>query len=195
MSGRKPIGGSMEEGQDGSQSLEGFLASVERRAFCMAQMATRNTDDALDIVQDAMLGLVRHYAGKPPSQWKPLFYRILVSRIRDWYRRKTVRNRVRGWLKSLRAPDDDPVDPWESVPDATTDNPVDSLIVGESMAALEKALDDLPPRQQQAFLLRAWEGLSVKEAAVAMRCSPGSVKTHYARAVAVLRTRLENHRP
>ena len=41
--------------------LNSFLADVERRALRIAQMAVRNRDDALDIVQGAMLRLARSY--------------------------------------------------------------------------------------------------------------------------------------
>jgi len=50
---------------ESAQTLDRFLASVERRAFRIAQMAVRNRDDALDIVQGAMLRLARNYARRP----------------------------------------------------------------------------------------------------------------------------------
>ena len=46
-------------------TIEAFLASVERRAWRVAEIALHDPDEALDAVQDAMLRLVRHYSAKP----------------------------------------------------------------------------------------------------------------------------------
>jgi RNA polymerase sigma-70 factor (ECF subfamily) len=172
-----------------SRALNQFLAGVELKAFKMAQAGLRNEDDALDAVQDAMLQLARAYANRPAEEWKPLFYRILQNRIRDMQRRRTVRGRVFAWLPYRGDEDEDEPDPIAQA--ASTDpQPVRRLELDEAVGALEKALEELPRRQQQAFLLRTLEGLDVAATAAAMGCSEGSVKTHYFRAVQALRAQL-----
>jgi RNA polymerase sigma-70 factor (ECF subfamily) len=61
----------------------------------------------------------------------------------------------------------------------------------DQVEALKDGIEKLPLRQQQAFLLRSWEGFDVRQTAKAMSCSEGTVKTHYSRAVHTLRTELE----
>jgi len=177
------------------QAMDQFLAGIERRAFRMAEIGTGNREDALDLVQDAMMGLVHKYAHKPEAEWGPLFHRILQSRIRDWYRRNTVRNKVKGWLKFATGDEGEQQDPIQTAPDIQGKDPESSTRNNDAGEAINSALKQLPLRQQQAFLLRSWEGLSVIETASAMGCSEGSVKTHYSRAVHSLRTMLEDHYP
>ena len=162
----------------------------------MAQFATRDPDEALDLVQEAMFKLVQRYADRSEAEWGPLFYRILQSRIRDWHRRTWLRNKWRLWLSSGHDFEDTSTeDPMAMIPDPNLPDLSEHVAHKRAAAALETALQDLPLRQQQAFLLRAWEGLDVKETAQAMGCSAGSVKTHYSRAVHTLRDRLGDHYP
>jgi len=168
--------------------LERFLASVERRALRTAELATRDREEALDLVQDAMTALVRNYASRPEAEWGPLFQRILQNRIRDWARRRAFRAPFR--LLLGRRGDDAEPDPGETAADPGTSSPAELAERADTGRGLDAALRALPLRQRQAFLLRAWEGLDVAETARAMGCSPGSVKTHYFRAIQALRSRL-----
>ena len=173
-----------------TRELEKFLAEIERRAFRMAQVALRDPDDAMDVVQDAMLKLARNYASRPSAEWRPLFYRILENGIRDLQRRRSVRKRFMAWLPSAKQdPDNEAQDPLETVPDASPAVP-EVLMRDQAMLKLETSLQALPARQRQAFMLRNFEGLDVAGTAAAMGCSEGSVKTHYSRAVHTLRDQL-----
>jgi RNA polymerase sigma-70 factor (ECF subfamily) len=180
-----------ERSLDSTLELERFLASVERRAFIAARVATGSPEDALDIVQEAMLALATRYAARPPAEWGALFQTILQSRIRDWYRRSRVRNRFRVWFGNH---DEDDADPIAELADVREPGPDRRLGTARAMSELEQALARLPPRQQQAFLLRAWEGLDTRATARVMKCSEGSVKTHYSRACDSLRQALKEYR-
>lgn len=168
--------------------LEAFLAGAERRALRMAEIVTRDRDEALDIVQEAMVKLARKYAGHDPQEWPMLFYRIVENKIRDWRRRQMVRNRIFFW----RTPSDGVEDEESSEQQADhLPTGADLLQRDQAIHALEAALRQLPTRQREVFDLRIWQGLSVEETARAMGCSEGSVKTHLFRALANLREQLK----
>ena len=172
-----------------------FLMDVENRAFRMAELAVGNRDDAMDIVQDTMLTLARKYAKRPTDEWRPLFFRILQNRITDCYRRRASSNRLFSFFSSFRNDEGETVDVAALQPTRASDEPEQRTVIDGASDEVERALAALPERQRQAFLLRSWEGMSVAETANAMKCSEGSVKTHYSRAVGRLREALGAHWP
>ncbi len=165
--------------------MDAFLASVEHRALRTAEFSTNSRDDALDLVQDAMLELARRYGQRPSSEWAPLFYRILNTSILQFHRKRRRQQRWFGWLESDAAV-------LDAIPDPGPD-PARSAQQGEAMADLTAAMQGLSLRQRQVVMLRVWEGLDVADTAAAMRCSAGSVKTHLSRALSALRSQLEEH--
>ena len=157
----------------------------------MAIYATRNHEDALDIVQDAMLRLSSKYAERESEQWAPLFFRILQRRILDWHRRRKVRRIFVSWLPGSSDSDDDNL--IDAAPDPNAVEPDRGAENYNIATSLNEAIAALPLRQQQVFLLRELQGLDVKETALAMKCSSGTVKTHYSRARASLQQALEDY--
>jgi RNA polymerase sigma-70 factor, ECF subfamily len=173
------------------QELAEFLAKVERRAYKQALFAVRDGHLALDIVQDAMLKLTEKYSARPPAEFPLLFQRILQNTILDFYRRQKVRSMWTLPLSSLLGSgsdeDADPLETLEVADDSKfSEPPAEQAEHAQVVAFIEKALEKLPARQRQAFLLRYWEGLDVAEAAKIMGCSEGSVKTHCSRATHAL---------
>lgn len=171
-----------------SDLLNQFLADNEARAYRMAQFATGNRDDALDIVQEAMIKLVYKYRHLPEQDWPPLFHRILQRQITDWYRSKSIRQKFFAWLPS--STDDQERDKQLDIEDQSIRTPDINLLNEQAIRVLQAELQHLPLRQRQAFLLRCWQGLDTAETAAAMGCSTGSVKTHYHRALTILRNKL-----
>jgi RNA polymerase sigma-70 factor (ECF subfamily) len=138
-----------------------------------------------------MLALAHKYAQRDEQEWGALFHTILQSRIRDWYRRNRVRRRWRVWLGL--EPDGEGPDPLENLPANDGPRPERDAAGHDAVAALELALGRLPLRQQQAVVLRVWEGMDVAGTARVMGVSQGAVKTHYSRAVHKLRELLGEH--
>lgn len=160
--------------------LDQFLRSVQRRALTAARLSVPE-EEALDCVQSAMLKFVRRYRGKPRTEWRPLFFGVLYNGLRDWHRRRAVRNSF-SWITGS-----------EDELSAQTPQPDRRLASNNAGERLVLELKRLPLRQQQVFLLRHWEGLDTAATAKALGVSTGSVKTHLSRAILRLRTAMEEH--
>jgi len=167
-------------------TLDQFLMSVEGKAFRMAMLGVKNEADALDIVQDSMIKLATSYGQLADTgdqeQWRPLFYKILQNCIMDFHRKDS---RIKRWFVRSK-PDGD-----EDDDDTALDNlslnveysPEQYLQQTQMGEQALQAVEALPVKQQQCFLLRCWEGFSVQETAQMMNIGEGSVKTHYHRAL------------
>lgn len=169
-----------------------FLQGVEKRAFIVARLATKDSEEALDIVQEAMLKLAQRYLNSSEAEWGPLFHTILQSKINDWHRRQQVRNRWRVFFHSDHE-DAHTVEPEDQVAQEVFLEPERQVAVEELNERLLHVISQLPLRQQQALVLRAWEGYDIAQTANIMQCSEGSVKTHYSRAIHHLRAKLEDY--
>lgn len=179
------------------KELSDFLATVERRAYKQALFAVRDEQFALDIVQDSMMKLAQKYSARPGAELPMLFQRILQNTIRDHFRRQKVRLTWTTQVSSLKSSEEgDDHDPLETLVANADSNPQeapsDQLQQAQTLEIIEKALQQLPHRQRQAFLLRYWEEMDVAEAAAAMGCSQGSVKTHCSRATHALAALLKD---
>lgn len=171
--------------------MSDFLASVERRAFKQCVYSVQEEQSALDIVQDSMMKLAEKYSDRPVAEIPLLFQRILQNGIRDHFRRSKVRSTWTTLLSGLgMGGEDEDSDPLETMEVDEHSNvpasPADRLEQSQVMAAIEEAVQALPKRQREAFMLRYWEELDVSETAKVMGCSEGSVKTHCSRATHAL---------
>ncbi len=176
------------------KELSDFLEMVERRAFKQTAYAVRDDHAALDIVQDAMLKLAEKYGDKPAEEFPMLFQRILQNTMRDYWRRQKVRNLWTTLLSSFggNGDDNEERDPLETIDvEDDSDEPSAQLERSQTIKLIESALEKLPARQREAFVLRYWEEMDVAETAAIMGCSDGSVKTHCSRAVHALAIELK----
>lgn len=180
------------------KELADFLAAIERRAFKQTVFAVRNEENALDIVQDAMIKLAEKYGARPAAELPLLFARILRTTTLDFFRRSKVRDAHFSVFSSLgeESDDGDPLERLEAAHGTLAGTAVESaetqLGRSQVIAAISAEIEKLPARQREAFLLRYWEEMDVAETAEVMGCSEGSVKTHCSRAVHALAAALQS---
>jgi RNA polymerase sigma-70 factor (ECF subfamily) len=176
------------------QRLKVFMQDVTGRALVMMESATQGQHGiAMDLVQEAFISLHKSYAEKSTTEWYPLFYTILNHKLQDWRRKEARRAQPFSFFKKINLDDDD-IELNEIV-DENALNPFDFLDQAVTAEEIQNAIGQLPVRQQQAFMLRAWEGFDTHTTAEIMQCSEGSVKTHYHRAIQGLRTSLAHLNP
>lgn len=141
--------------------------------------ARRYVDDdatAEDVVQEVFAAVWENRADRPVSDLGPAYlYRAVrnraLNRVRDGER-----------TESLDAPE---------APDAETSlGARDVRRRREVASAVDEAVDDLPPRCRQVFLLVRERGLSYREAAERLDLSPSTVETQMGRALRRLRESL-----
>lgn len=171
--------------------LQLFMQEISGRALVMMESACQGQHDvAMDLVQEAFIALHQNYANKATEEWYPLFYTILNHKLMDWRRKEARRTQHFSWLRFGSHDEDD--DPLLELVDHTQIEPSMQLLNQLSGEEIQAAIQALPLRQQQAFMLRAWEGFDTASTAKIMNCSEGSVKTHYHRAIAHLKLTLSH---
>ncbi|MET9844362.1 SigE family RNA polymerase sigma factor [Streptomyces ossamyceticus] len=155
------------------EEFQSFLVGRWPRLLRTAFLLTGEQHAAEDLVQTT---LEQVYAA-----WR----RVASTDDPDTYVRRVMINaharRHRRRLKEFLAPRTDS-DLVPEVPDSG-----DRIAQADDRGALLTALSQLPPRQREAVVLRYWEDLSESQAAEAMGCSVGSVKSNAAKGLAKLR--------
>ncbi|WP_055717313.1 SigE family RNA polymerase sigma factor [Streptomyces torulosus] len=155
------------------EEFQSFLVGRWPRLMRTAFLLTGERHAAEDLVQTT---LEQVYAA-----WR----RVASTDDPDAYVRRVMINaharRHRRRLKEFLAPRTDS-DLVPEVPDSG-----DRIAQADDRGALLTALSQLSPRQREAVVLRYWEDLSESQAAEAMGCSVGSVKSNAAKGLAKLR--------
>jgi len=138
-------------------------------------------------------GLVRLAFGLTGDRWlaEDLAQTALASAYASWWRvrraddpdayvRRILINASKRRLRRRRVREQPAATPPETaVSDPTT--------MVDERSALLGALQELPPRQRAAVVLRYWEGLTDAQAGALLGCSGGTVRSQAARGLAKLR--------
>jgi RNA polymerase sigma-70 factor (ECF subfamily) len=156
---------------------EAFRLLVERHSrslFKLAYRMTGNEHDAEDVVQEAFLKAYRNLDRfEERSQVSSWLYRIASNCAFDVLRRRQRRD---SRLDSLDV--DDAPEPHAEAP-----GPDRVALGGDVRRGLETALERMSARERAAFVLRHFEGRSVKEIELLLGLDTTAVKQSVCRAV------------
>ena len=146
-------------------ALEGHLAECGPLAFRVARGVLRNTADAEDVAQEALLRAFRRFKHlRERDRFRAwlvrIAFRLALDRARSAKRRE---QRETLWSRPERRP-----------PAA---NAEDLAARSEFAHRLERALDELPEKLRLVLLLSAMQGHTLEEVAVMLGVPVGTVKS------------------
>lgn len=158
----------------GDAQAQRALVERHREAiYRLARAATGDANEAMDIVQEAFLAaFAALHRYDPERSLKAWLAAITLNKTRDWARRRAVRQFLR-----LAMPED--ADNWVS-----DDAPLPDEVAQQrdALAVTARAIAILPTNLKDVLLLRALEGLSQAETALALGISQKAVETRLYRA-------------
>ena len=146
-------------------------------AYNLARWITRDSSDASDIVQEAMLRALRFFGSYRGGISKSWLLTIVRNTAIDWM----SANRRTDIVFSIPYGSDDSASDIDNVA-SESDDPETALIRAGDHAQLDRLVAALPNEFRECLVLREMEGLSYKEIAIITAVPIGTVMSRLARA-------------
>jgi RNA polymerase sigma-70 factor, ECF subfamily len=160
-----------------ASAFEQIVRSYSGMLFGLSYRMLGDREDAADAVQEIF---VRAFAAldsfNQSRPFHPWLYAIAVNHLRSVLRTRTRRPRPVS-IEGTRDNDSAWIDPIDRSP-----GPERSTMMQLAERDAQTALDRLPQKYREVFVLRAIENLSVNDVARILRIPPGTVKTRQHRA-------------
>ena len=149
----------------------------QKQIYNLAYGYTQNSEDAYDISQEVFIKVYKSLDKlKNIASFNLWLRRITLNACID-YLRQQPEEMV---LEDVSLLDRYYASSSSEIPDGLMEN-------GELGKLISRAIERLPKRQKKVFILRHYEGLSLKDIAKNLNCSLGTVKAHLFRATRRLR--------
>ena len=148
-----------------------------------------NAEDAAEVAQEAYLRIHRMEQPQALDNARAFLYQVASNLAVDQLRRRTLHFR---FLKSEKTqlPEGETADN-----NAATASPEQILAAREKLTAMYRAVDELPFKVKQAFLLHRRNGMSYTEIAESLDVSVSSVEKYLLQALRHCRKRLSGLYP
>jgi RNA polymerase sigma-70 factor (ECF subfamily) len=167
-----------------AKALDELFRRHRDAAYGIAYRLVGSRDDALDVVQEAFIHVMRGIQGfRGQSSFRTWLYRIVTHAALDYRRWRAVRQ-----TESLDA--ESAAEPAATGPSQRT--PPEEASERDLRRAIDKALTNISEKNRAALVLYAMEGLSYKEVAEVLGISVGTVMSRIFNARQRLRELLES---
>ena len=170
-----------------------FLAALvsEHRTALEKYLARKldSPEDAAEVAQEAFLRLHRMESPQQLDNARAFLFQVATNLAVDQLRRRKLHFRFIRVEKS-QAPEGEPVDI-----NASAASPEQIIGAREKLKAIYSAVDEMPLKVKQAFLLHRRSGMSYNDIAEEMQVSVSSVEKYILQALKHCRSRLAAHFP
>ncbi|MCK4640575.1 MAG: RNA polymerase sigma factor [Candidatus Marinimicrobia bacterium] len=161
-------------------AFQQIMSKYGERVMGLAFHFTKNYQDAEDLYQETFIKVYRNINSfRFESEFFTWVYRILANQAFNYFR------------KSKRMTIVDPGENdylWETIP-ADESSEADQATLNSSLREeIDRALLQLSPQQRIVFILKHYEGKKIKDIALILDCTEGTVKRYLFRATRKLQT-------
>ncbi len=161
-----------------SLDFENFLRSKQEALYKVALLQLGDRDLALDMVQETMISLLKHYRNKNSEELNYLSFKVLNSKIRNWSRKN--------WLfraSSVFRNEE------HTVNEKNSEVILIELQQSKEISKLLKSI--LSKNQYQVVFLKIYGENTFEDISKIMKMNLSTVKEHYYRAVKKLKAQRE----
>ncbi|MEH7522547.1 sigma-70 family RNA polymerase sigma factor [Bacillus sp. JJ1503] len=149
-----------------------FVRENKENLYRLAYSYVKNSEDALDIVQDSIHKAMRSINSLQDfSMLKSWFYRIVVNTSLDFLRKHKRVSIVDAEMMETFSPGKE--DHYDNID-------------------LERAIDQLPPEYKSIIILRYFEDLKIDEVADVLNENINTIKTRLYKALKLLRIEMQD---
>lgn len=149
--------------------------------FRMIFYRVRSKMDAEDLCQDVFFKAFRSLKQlRSPQRFKSWLYRIAVNRVRDYHRH----NAFKAMFSFIAVDDPDFHESEEMAAAPEAAEHIDRQAFWQQITGM---LNELSKMEKEVFLLRFFDGLTIKEITTVMKKNESTVKTHLYRALAKMK--------
>ncbi len=156
--------------QDHQQHIASLYADHHGWLHGWLRKKLGNNCDAADLAQDTYVRLLVSGRRPEPAQSRAWLTQIARGLVLDFYRRRRLEQ---AWQETLA-----------SLPEPETPSLEQQAIILQTLLAIDAALDALPAKVRETFLLSQFDGLTYREIAQRLGISVAAVRKYMLKAAA-----------